>query len=133
MSTSETDYLIIGSGAVGLAFADTLLSVTDAHVTIVDRHGKPGGHWNDAYSFVTLHQPSAFYGVNSMTLGENRKDVAGPNAGYYELASGTEVSGYFDKVMNQRLLPSGRVSYHPLSDYRGNGRFVSLLSGVRLR
>lgn len=129
ISTLETDYLIIGSGAVGLAFADTLLSETDAHITIVDRHGKPGGHWNDAYSFVTLHQPSAFYGVNSMMLGENRKDVAGPNAGYYELASGAEVSGYFDKVMNQRLLPSGRVSYHPLSDYRGGGRFTSLLSG----
>lgn len=129
MAAIDTDYLIIGAGAVGLAFADTLLAETDAHVTIVDRHGKPGGHWNDAYSFVTLHQPSAFYGVNSMMLGDNRKDVAGPNAGYYELASGAEVSGYFDKVMNQRLIPSGRVSYHPLSDYRGDGRFVSLLSG----
>jgi hypothetical protein len=129
LAAIDTDYLIIGAGAVGLAFADTLLAETDAHVTIVDRHGKPGGHWNDAYSFVTLHQPSAFYGVNSMMLGENRKDVVGPNAGYYELASGAEVSGYFDKVMNQRLIPSGRVSYHPLSDYRGNGRFVSLLSG----
>lgn len=131
--TVKTDYLIVGAGAVGLAFADTLLSETDARITIVDRHGKPGGHWNDAYSFVTLHQPSAFYGVNSMILGENRKDVAGPNAGYYELASGAEVSGYFDKVMNQRLLPSGRVAYHPLSDYRGDGRVVSLLSGRETR
>ena len=61
----DTDYLIIGSGTTGLAFADTLIEETDAHVTIVDRHGKPGGHWNDAYPFVTLHQPSAFYGVNS--------------------------------------------------------------------
>ncbi len=129
MATIETDYLIIGSGAVGLAFADTLLSETDAHITIVDRHGKPGGHWNDAYSFVSLHQPSAFYGVNSLALGENRKDEAGVNKGYYELASGAEVSGYFDRVMNQRLIPSGRVEYFPMSDYRGEGRFVSLLSG----
>ncbi|MCU0883063.1 MAG: NAD(P)/FAD-dependent oxidoreductase, partial [Hyphomonadaceae bacterium] len=95
----------------------------------VDRHGKPGGHWNDAYSFVSLHQPSAYYGVNSMPLGTGRKDVAGVNAGLYELASGPEVSGYFDRVMQQRLLPSGRVSYFPMSDYRGNSRFVSLLSG----
>ncbi len=129
MATIETDYLVIGSGAVGLAFADTLLSETDARITIVDRHGKPGGHWNDAYSFVSLHQPSAFYGVNSLPLGENRKDEAGVNKGYYELASGAEVSGYFDRVMNQRLLPSGRVDYYPMSDYRGDGRFVSLLSG----
>ena len=130
MARIETDYLIIGSGAVGLAFADTLLDETDAHITLVDRHGKPGGHWNDAYSFVALHQPSAFYGVNSMPLGADRIDTVGVNKGYYELASGPEVSGYFDRVMNQKLLPSGRVSYHPMCDYIGDGRFVSLLSGA---
>ncbi|MEL6317333.1 MAG: hypothetical protein AAFR16_06800 [Pseudomonadota bacterium] len=51
----ETDYLIAGCGAVGMAFADTLLSETDADIIMVDRRGKPGGHWNDAYPFVTLH------------------------------------------------------------------------------
>ncbi|AOW14960.1 hypothetical protein LPB72_12875 [Hydrogenophaga crassostreae] len=131
MTKQATDYLIIGSGAVGLAFADTLLDeAPDVHITIVDRHGKPGGHWNDAYSFVALHQPSSFYGVNSMPLGSNRKDEMGVNKGLYELASGPEVSGYFERVMHQKLLPSGRVSYHPMSDYVGEGRFVSLLSGT---
>jgi hypothetical protein len=128
-----SDYLVIGSGAVGLAFADTLLAETDARITIVDRHGKPGGHWNDAYSFVKLHQPSAFYGVNSLPLGTERKDSAGINAGFYELASGAEVSSYFDSVMQRQLLPSGRVDYFPMSDYIGNGRFVSLLSGAEKR
>lgn len=125
----ETDYLIVGAGAVGLAFADTLLAETNAHITIVDRHGKPGGHWNDAYSFVSLHQPSAFYGVNSLPLGGDRIDETGINQGLYELASGPEVSGYFEKVMSQRLLASGRVQYFPMSNYQGDGRFVSLLSG----
>ena len=133
MTHIETDYLIIGAGAVGLAFADTLLAETDAHITIIDRHGKPGGHWNDAYPFVALHQPSAFYGVNSMPLGTNRKDTFGSNEGCYELASGAEVTSYFDKVMHQTLLPSGRVSYHPMCDYVGSfengGKFVSILSG----
>ena len=137
MQLVETDYLIIGSGAAGLAFADTLIDESTAHITIVDRHGKPGGHWNDAYSFVTLHQPSAFYGVNSMALGTNRKDTAGANKGLYELASGAEVSGYFDRVMNQKLLPSGRVSYHPMCNYLGDDagghRFVSILSGAETR
>ena len=59
MQQMDTDYLVIGSGTAGLAFVDTLLAEGDAHITIVDRHGKPGGHWNDAYPFVTLHQPSA--------------------------------------------------------------------------
>ncbi len=125
----ETDYLIVGSGAVGLAFADTLIEESDADIVIVDRHGKPGGHWNDAYSFVALHQPSAFYGVNSLSLGANRKDEIGVNKGLYELASGPEVSGYFDAVMRQKLLPSGRVRYFPMAEYKGDGRFTSLLSG----
>jgi hypothetical protein len=137
LNTLDTDYLVIGSGAVGLAFADTLLQETDAHITLVDRHGQPGGHWNDAYAFVALHQPSAFYGVNSLPLGSNRKDSIGVNRGLYELASGPEVSGYFGAVMRQRLLPSGRVDYHPMCDYLGDGRFVSMLSGeetqVRVR
>jgi hypothetical protein len=127
----ETDYLIIGSGAVGLAFADTLLTETDAHITLVDRHGKPGGHWNDAYPFVTLHQPSAFYGVNSLELGSGLKDRVGLNQGLSELASGPEVSGYFERVMNQRLLPSGRVRYLPLCNHLGDGCVESLLSGAR--
>ena len=136
MKHIETDYLIIGAGAVGLAFADTLLTETDASVTItiIDRHGQPGGHWNDAYPFVALHQPSAFYGVNSMPLGNNRKDTFGSNAGCYELASGAEVTSYFDKVMHQTLLPSGRVSYHPMCEHvvgeAGNSKFVSILSGI---
>lgn len=129
MANTETDYLVVGSGASGLAFADTLVQETDAHITLVDRHAKPGGHWNDAYPFVSLHQPSAFYGVNSLELGANRKDTIGVNQGLYELACGPEVSGYFDKVMNQKLLPSGRVSYYPMCNYLGEGRFESILSG----
>ncbi|MFY7855815.1 MAG: NAD(P)-binding protein [Rubrivivax sp.] len=137
MRHAETDYLIIGAGATGLAFADTLIAESGAHVTLVDRHGKPGGHWNDAYPFVTLHQPSAFYGVASMELGSGLKDEVGLNRGMAELASGPEVSGYFDRVMNHRLLPSGRVRYHPLSNFLGEvdggGEFESLLSGERTR
>lgn len=129
----ETDYLVVGSGAVGLAFADTLLTESEARITIVDRHGKPGGHWNDAYSFVALHQPSAFYGVNSLPLGSGLKDTHGLNAGLYELASGPEVCGYFDAVMQRRLLASGRVDYYPMTDYLGDGRMVSLLTGDETR
>lgn len=134
MAELSTDYLIVGSGAVGLAFADTLLAERgDVHVTIVDRHGKPGGHWNDAYSFVALHQPSAFYGVNSLPLGSGRRDSHGVNAGLYELASGPEVSGYFDAVMNRQLLPTGRVTFLPMTDWIGDGRVRSLLSGEETR
>jgi len=101
---------------MGMAFADTMLAESDATVMIVDRHGKPGGHWNDAYPFVRLHQPSAFYGVNSRPLGGDRIDTHGPNAGLYELASGAEVLAYYDQLMHQHFIPSGRVQYAPLSE-----------------
>lgn len=131
----DTDYLIVGCGATGMAFADTVLAESDAHITIVDRRGTPGGHWNDAYPFVTLHQPSAFYGVASTELGTGRKDTTGLNQGLYELASGSEVRGYYDRVMSSHLLPSGRVSWFPMCDYQpdevaGGHRFRSLLSGA---
>ncbi|MFT5484392.1 MAG: hypothetical protein ACI9GW_003057 [Halieaceae bacterium] len=131
MKTSklETDYLVVGSGAMGMAFADVLLSETDATITIVDRYQKPGGHWNVAYPFVTLHQPSSFYGVSSKELCKGRKDTIGLNAGLGELASGAEVFAYFDEVMRHQFLTSGRVQYFPMCDYRGEGRFFSMTSG----
>ena len=61
----ETDYLVIGAGAAGMAFTDALVADSDAEVVMVDRRHCPGGHWNDAYPFVRLHQPAAYYGVNS--------------------------------------------------------------------
>ena len=135
MTDIHTDYLIAGAGAVGLAFADTLLAETDADIVIVDRHGLPGGHWNDAYPFVSLHQPSAFYGVASVPLGADRIDAGGLNDGFLELATGAEVSGYFQRVMRERLLPSGRVRYFPLCELEqganGSHRLRSLLSGER--
>lgn len=122
------DYLIIGSGAVGMAFADVLLSETDASIIIVDKYAKPGGHWNLAYPFVTLHQPSAFYGVCSRELNRGVIDEIGMNKGLMGLASGQEVSAYFDSVMNETFLPSKRVQYFPLCEYKGDGCFRNLMS-----
>jgi len=125
----KTDYLVIGSGAMGMAFVDTLLSETDANIIMVDMHHKPGGHWNKAYPFVTLHQPSQFYGVSSTELSKGRKDEVGLNQGLNELASGAEVSAYFDEVMNHKFLASGRVSYYPMCKYVGDNQFESMTSG----
>jgi len=124
--TIGADYLVVGAGAMGLAFTDTLVCETDATVVVVDRNDQPGGHWTTAYPFVRLHQPSAYYGVNSRDLGSNTVDDSGLNAGYYELASGAEVCAYFDAVMRQDLLPTGRVTYLPMSEYLGDGRVRTL-------
>lgn len=127
----ETDYLIIGSGAVGMAFVDTLLSETDASIIIVDRYDKPGGHWNVAYPFVTLHQPSQFYGVSSKELSNSHKDETGTNKGLYSLAKGAEINAYYEDVMQNTFLSTGRVKYFPSCDYKGDGVFESSISGQK--
>jgi hypothetical protein len=118
MTILEADYLIVGAGAGGLAFADTLLSESPtATMIIVDERARPGGHWVDAYDFVRTHQPAALYGVNSTPLGADRVDTTGLNAGHGELASAAEICAYYDDVMGRVLLASGRVSYFPSSCY----------------
>ncbi|TQV96463.1 hypothetical protein V2A60_003137 [Cordyceps javanica] len=125
----DVDYLIIGAGAMGLAFADTMLSDSKATMAIVDRYHTPGGHWTVAYPFVRLHQPSAFYGVNSKVLGSDQVDNYGTNKGLYELATSQEVLAYYSQLMYQNFLPSGRVSYYSKCEYTGDGTFHSVITG----
>lgn len=113
----ETDYLIIGAGAMGMAFADEVLTQSPRdRVILVDKHARPGGHWNDAYPFVSLHQPAAFYGVNSENLG--------PGGG--ALASGAEVLSYYERVL-RKLLASGRCQHFGMCESQGDGSFKSLV------
>ena len=81
MRSSETDYLVVGAGAMGMAFTDALIDHADVHVTLVDRRHAAGGHWQDAYPFVQLHQASLFYGVASTVLGQRRGAAARPGGG----------------------------------------------------
>ncbi len=129
MAEISTDYLIIGAGASGLAFADEMLTQSDAHMTLIDTRPEPGGHWNDAYPFVRLHQPSAFYGVGSRPLGDQSIDRDGPNAGYLSLASGGQVMGHFHGCLYERLIPSGRVQFLPMHRANRDGTVTSLVSG----
>jgi hypothetical protein len=107
-SRITTDYLVVGAGATGLAFADALVAEADVEVTVIDRRDVPGGHWADAYPFLRLHTPSAYYGVNSLALGEDRIDTVGENAGHYERATGGDVFDYFTEAAG-RLTQTGRV------------------------
>jgi hypothetical protein len=130
MSEIETDYLVVGAGAAGMAFTDALIAHSDATVTIVDRRHAPGGHWLDAYPYVRLHQPSAFYGVDSVPLGQDAVDATGTNAGFYELAGPDELRAYYQRVMHRHFLPTGRVRYFPGCDYVDGHRFASRLTGA---
>ena len=77
------NYLCIGAGTSTMSFVDTMLSSTDKSITfiIVDKQPAPGGHWNVAYQFVTLHQPSGAYGVPSEPLGKVKEERASFSTG----------------------------------------------------
>jgi hypothetical protein len=116
----NTDYLVVGAGASGLAFADALVAEADVEVTVIDRRAAPGGHWVDAYPFVRLHTPSAYYGVNSLALGEDRIDRVGKNAGFYERARGEEVFEHFAAAAG-RLTQTGRCRVLTRHEHLGVG------------
>ena len=112
-----TDYLIVGAGAFGLGFLEELILNSDnLQAVIVDKRDKPGGHWNDSYSFVRLHQPACTYGVNSRSLG----------AGGPDLATKSEILAHYEGALAD-LLATGRVTFLSQCEHRGDGRVVSLL------
>ncbi len=136
MRTLDTDYLVVGAGAMGMAFTDALIDHADVHVTLVDRRYAPGGHWQDAYPFVQLHQASLFYGVASTVLGTGAVQQRGPETGLQERARRSEIQAYFDDILYRRFLATGRVTFLAATEYTtdGTAHFVtSRVSGERSR
>ena len=126
----EADYLVVGAGASGMAFADALTGHADVQVALVDRRHAPGGHWLDAYPFVRLHQASSFYGVASTSWDRDRSS-RGARGGAARASGAAQVCAYYERVLNEQLVPSGLVRFHPSCEYLGDGGFVSRVSGQR--
>jgi hypothetical protein len=132
----ETDYLVVGAGAMGMAFTDALIDHADVHVTLVDRRHAAGGHWLEAYPFVRLHQASLFYGVASTELGAGAYQREGPEAGLQERASRSEILAYYADILHHRFLRSGHVTFLGGWDYHNEGLrqlVTSLVSGETLQ
>jgi hypothetical protein len=59
-------------------------------------------------------------------------DSEGPNAGFYPRATAAEICAYYQRALEEQLLPSGRVRFYGLSDYNaapGGHQFTSRLTG----
>ncbi len=121
MCSLDTDYLVVGAGAMGMAFTDALIDHADVHVTLVDRRHAASGHWQDAYPFVRLHQASLFYGVASTVLGKGTVQETGPEAGLHERARPAEIQAYYDDILQRRFIGSGRVTFLGAHEYHANG------------
>ena len=126
--TVQADYLVVGAGAAGMAFVDSLIHNAEVRVAMVDRRHGAGGHWLDAYPFVRLHQASEFYGVVSTSLGDHGLQTEGPEAGMHHRAPAAEIIAYYAQVLGG-MVANGQVSFHPNSEYLGGRRWMSRLSG----
>jgi len=126
----DADYLVVGAGAMGMAFADALTGHAEVRVALLDRRHGVGGHWLQAYSFVRLHQASAFYGVASTLLGGGQLQRRGPEVGLQERATSAAICAYYEQVLD-RLVGSGKVEFFPNSEYVGDHTVVSRVSGQR--
>jgi hypothetical protein len=118
MADLETDYLVVGAGVSGMGFVDGCGPRSDADFIIVDTRHRPGGHWNDAYPFVQLHQPAAAFGADSLQFRDNRIDETGPNAGFYQLASAPQVVAYYEEVL-EAFRGRGNVRFLGATQYCG--------------
>ena len=117
------DYLIVGAGTACLSFVDTVLTRRkDVTFVIVDRFSAPGGHWTKAYPFVRLHQPSCWYGVNSLPLGKLDKKGNEP-LDQNVRASGKEICEYYMKVV-ENFEATGRVRTYFQANYEGEAKNV---------
>ncbi|HSE46554.1 MAG TPA: hypothetical protein VLA89_14615, partial [Gemmatimonadales bacterium] len=88
-------------------------------------------HWLDAYPFVRLHQASAFYGVASTLLGGGNVQQHGPEAGLQERATVSEICAYYENVLTDRMLQSGKVEFFANCEYDAERQIVSRISGER--
>lgn len=80
IESDQFDLCIVGAGYAGLnaAFVASQYLPATARVLVLDRHEQPGGMWNDAYSYVRLHQPYRMFTAGNIpwTLGRERSYLA---------------------------------------------------------
>ena len=74
------DLCIVGAGYAGLnaGFVASQYLATTARVLVLDKHQQAGGMWNDAYSYVRLHQPYRMFTAGNIawTLDRERSYLA---------------------------------------------------------
>ena len=64
--------------------------------------------------------PPGFYFSNDLAYISARFQT-GPNAGYYPRATAAEICDYYQRVLDEHLLPSGQVRFYGMADYSDAG------------
>ena len=121
MRPLETDYLVVGAGAMGMAFTDALIDHADVHVTLVDRRSR-GERALAGRLPVRPAPPGVAVLRRRVDRPRPRRGAArGPEAGLQERARRSEIQAYYDDVLHRRLIGSGRVRFLGGSDHHTDG------------
>jgi hypothetical protein len=79
-NSGHFDLCVVGAGYAGLnaAIVASQYLPGTARVLVLDKHQQAGGMWNDAYSYVRLHQPYQMFTVGNIawSLGRERSYLA---------------------------------------------------------
>ena len=107
-----------------MAFADTLLCETPARVAIIDRYDRPGGMWNDAYAFKQLEHAANQFGARSFPISDFLKTQPNWHSGQPILRD--NVLAYFETLMKDHILATGRAKYFPATEHLRSGHIRAL-------
>ena len=136
MDELETDYLVVGAGASGMAFVDSLLSHSDAEVVLVDRRHRPG---RSLARRVSVRPAAPTVGLLRRELAASWEPTAstrpGPTRASTSGPTASEICDYYNRVLEQQFVASGRVRFLPMSRVPGEDgdghHVVSLLGGTQ--
>ena len=127
------DYIVVGAGASGIAFADTIVGNSDFSVAIVDVNSAPGGHWHSAHDYHQLDLPAARAGMNGLPF----SDLCRADPGRHDNAPAhiqtSQVLDYYDRAMTDRLLASEQVQFFSDCYHLGAGLMQAIGWHTRLR
>lgn len=119
-SSDHFDLCVVGAGYAGLnaAFVASRYLPGTARVLVLDKHQQAGGMWNDAYSYVRLHQPYQMFTAGNIAWSLSRERS--------HLATRDEVAAHLRHcldVISERLDVDARWGWECL-DHTENGSSI---------
>lgn len=122
------DYIIIGKNVGALAFADTILSGSDATMAIIDDTSSIERHRQNLTAYISGGLRDEHLGVSSYTFEDWRAEHG--EAAHTMNDRDANLKAYCAHVLTQMMQPSGRVHVFERTDHFGGGRIRSKDTGV---
>ncbi|MEM7639426.1 MAG: hypothetical protein AAF269_10200 [Pseudomonadota bacterium] len=122
------DYIIIGNNMGSLAFADTLLSGSDATIALIDDGENASQHRHPLPRVISSGLRDDSLGIASFTL----NDWRATHCPREEIPSdrNADIQSYCAHILTEKMLPTGRVHIFEETEHLGDGRIRSKENGA---